>query len=300
MLTDNHEVVDFYEACDLYNEVRDAPRAHKNFTRMLRYSVTVATHMELRLDDFETIGFQHFLAIILEQDLTKSKISISIWDDRFAELVLSMILQGLKFEWLHWILAKDFKMNECKWQLIRKCTSLHVLSDQLSDPTNPQFLSLPKLRHLNARQGHEEAARSIRAYNLPALEELVFPAVQFLRTLPANRTIKKLRLGEPTHEIIEIIAGYPQLESLTFCTQSETQILPRNRNLKHLSFLVQSLDLEELVRTVVQTETLETKVYCWNFRNEETFHKRLLVLNQVSQHSHHWWIQIDNQDLCTW
>ena len=114
----------------------------------------------------------------------------------------------------------NFKINELKWQLIQECTSLSVNTglsvnfEILFDPSNPQVLSLPKLKWFQAPP--KDKAQTVKEYNLPALEELVKPSVRFLRALSTTKSIKYLTLESPTQEIIDIVADYTRLEQLTF------------------------------------------------------------------------------------
>ena len=148
-------------------------------------------------------------------------------------------------------------MNELKWQLIQECTSLWAHFDPLFDPRNPRTLSLPKLKTLVAIQKDE--AQTVRHYDLPALEELKRPSVQFLRLLPNKNSIKKLEFDKPTPELIQIIGEFTQLESLAFdfCENSK-EVLQNTANLKNFEYWARALVVEELVHTVLQFKTLKT------------------------------------------
>ena len=69
-----------------------------------------------------------------------------------AELLDPMIMQGFEFESLNWELTQNFIEKKSNWPFIRECTGLSTQIDPLFDPTNPQILSLPKLKMLEASQ----------------------------------------------------------------------------------------------------------------------------------------------------
>lgn len=123
-------------------------------------------------------------------------------------------------------------MTELEWLVVQACTELAVVFDSLYHPLHPQVLSLPNLKFMWAQQ--IDKAQIVKEYNLPALEELQCPSVQFLRLLPKKNAIKKLVIGTASKEIIEIIATFDKLETLNFQGKQDENFYPKNFNLKYI------------------------------------------------------------------
>ena len=176
-LTYNDQKVSFDGVCNFITEKRNDKRSLAQLNRLLQYSVTAVSFLEINLRDYEDVGFRTLLVAIMKygQNLKQEKIECIATDGGFAEILLTMIEKGFHFKKLHLSIHDGFKMTQLSWKLVQECTGLAVNFDQLCDQSNLKILSLPKLKSLCLTKVSSDPI--VKEYSFPALETIILPSV---------------------------------------------------------------------------------------------------------------------------